>query len=185
MTDTALYADVILPATTFLEGYDFARAYGPISLELGRPVIDAVGESRSNADVFGELCARLGVLARTTNRQGSSICWSRCSMRCPATSPTTCARAPGPRRRSATGPIQFVDVFPEHARSEGRSVPGGARHQRAGGPVSLPARSGDGALSAGAHLAGERADDQLDARRAAAARRQADDASRTMRRREG
>ena len=26
MTDTALYADVVLPATTFLEGYDFAKA---------------------------------------------------------------------------------------------------------------------------------------------------------------
>jgi anaerobic selenocysteine-containing dehydrogenase len=62
MTDTALYADVVLPATTFLEGYDFARAYGPINLELGRPVVDTVGESRSNADVFGELCSRLGVL---------------------------------------------------------------------------------------------------------------------------
>src|SRR5499427_3629210 len=62
MTDTALYADVILPSTTFLEGYDFARAYGPIHLDLGRPVIDAVGEARSNADVFGELCTRLGLL---------------------------------------------------------------------------------------------------------------------------
>jgi anaerobic selenocysteine-containing dehydrogenase len=28
MTDTALYADVVLPATTFLEGYDFAKSYG-------------------------------------------------------------------------------------------------------------------------------------------------------------
>src|SRR4029077_19320756 len=62
MTDTALYADVVLPATTFLEGYDFARSYGPIYLSLGRPVIDAVGEARSSADVFGELAARLDVL---------------------------------------------------------------------------------------------------------------------------
>ena len=58
MTDTALYADVILPATTFLEGYDFAKAYGPLSLQLGRPVIDTVGESRSNADVFADLATR-------------------------------------------------------------------------------------------------------------------------------
>ncbi len=64
MTDTAMYADVILPATTFMEGYDFARAYGPISMELARPVIDPVGESRPNADVFGELCSRLGLLRR-------------------------------------------------------------------------------------------------------------------------
>src|SRR5947209_15866425 len=37
MTDTALYADVVLPATTFLEAYDFGNAYAPIHLALGRP----------------------------------------------------------------------------------------------------------------------------------------------------
>src|SRR5262249_13331311 len=47
MTDTALYADVLLPATTFLEGYDFAKAYGPFSVELAKPVVDAIGESRA------------------------------------------------------------------------------------------------------------------------------------------
>jgi len=62
MTDTALFADVVLPATTFLEGYDFAKAYGPLHVNLGRPVIDAVGEARSNADVFGELCTRFDLL---------------------------------------------------------------------------------------------------------------------------
>jgi len=62
MTDTARYADVLLPATTFLEGYDLARGYGPISLRLGQPVIERVGESRPNADVFGELLERLDLL---------------------------------------------------------------------------------------------------------------------------
>ncbi len=55
MTDTAHYADVLLPATTFLEGYDIVRAYGPIGLRLARPVIESVGEARSNAEVFGDL----------------------------------------------------------------------------------------------------------------------------------
>jgi anaerobic selenocysteine-containing dehydrogenase len=59
MTDTARYADVVLPATTFLEGYDIARGYGPISLRLGQPVVERVAESRPNADVFGELLERL------------------------------------------------------------------------------------------------------------------------------
>ena len=43
MTDTARYADVLLPATTFLEGYDLARGYGPISLRLGKPVVERRG----------------------------------------------------------------------------------------------------------------------------------------------
>lgn len=61
MTDTARYADVLLPNTTFLEGYDLARGYGTISLRLAKPVIEAVGEARSNADVFGDLVRRVGV----------------------------------------------------------------------------------------------------------------------------
>jgi anaerobic selenocysteine-containing dehydrogenase len=59
MTDTARYADVLLPATTFVEGYDLARGYGPITLRLGRPVIEPVGEARSNAEVFGALLRKL------------------------------------------------------------------------------------------------------------------------------
>ena len=62
MTDTAAFADVILPATTFLEAYDFARGYGPLSLQLVKPIIDSVGEARSNPDVFGELSQRLEVI---------------------------------------------------------------------------------------------------------------------------
>lgn len=63
MTDTARYADVLLPATTFVEGYEIARGYGPITLRLGRPVVEAIGEARSNADVFGALLRRLGLAA--------------------------------------------------------------------------------------------------------------------------
>lgn len=59
MTDTAAYADVVLPATTFMEHYDLVRAYGPMHMELGRPVIEPQGESRSNTDVFMDLVRRL------------------------------------------------------------------------------------------------------------------------------
>jgi len=61
MTDTARYADVLLPATTFLEHYELARAYGPLSLRLSAPAIEPVGEARSNADVFGELLRLTGL----------------------------------------------------------------------------------------------------------------------------
>jgi anaerobic selenocysteine-containing dehydrogenase len=61
MTDTARYADVLLPNTTFLEGYEIARAYGNLSMRLGTPVVEPAGESRSNADMFGELIDRTGL----------------------------------------------------------------------------------------------------------------------------
>ncbi len=69
MTDTARYADVLLPSTTFLEHYELAKAYGPLSMTLGAPVIEPVGEARSNADVFTELLARVG-LAHDTDPTG-------------------------------------------------------------------------------------------------------------------
>jgi anaerobic selenocysteine-containing dehydrogenase len=69
MTDTTHYADVLLPATTFLEGYDIVRAYGPIGLRLARPVIEAEGEARSNAEVFGDL-SRLLDLSQDTDPAG-------------------------------------------------------------------------------------------------------------------
>jgi anaerobic selenocysteine-containing dehydrogenase len=60
-TDTTRYADVVLPATTFLEHYDVAKGYGPISLQLVRPVIEPSGEARPNAEVFSDLAGRLGI----------------------------------------------------------------------------------------------------------------------------
>ncbi len=61
MTDTARFADVVLPATTFLESYDVAQSYGSTNLQLARPVIEPVGASRPNVEVFAELAGRLGL----------------------------------------------------------------------------------------------------------------------------
>ena len=59
-TDTADYADIVLPATTFLEHTDLYLAYGHYHLQLARPVVAAPGEARSNVDVFCELAGRMG-----------------------------------------------------------------------------------------------------------------------------
>ncbi len=59
-TDTADYADILLPATTFLEHTDLYLAYGHYHLQLARPVVDAPGEARSNVDVFRALAERMG-----------------------------------------------------------------------------------------------------------------------------
>jgi anaerobic selenocysteine-containing dehydrogenase len=111
MTDTALYADVVLPNTTFLEGYDFAKAYGPIHLDLGRPVIDAVGEARSNADVFGELCARLGLL-KEDEPTGELDLMLHVLDHLPGTIGTDLRAGSLPAPPYGNTPIQFVDVFP-------------------------------------------------------------------------
>ena len=58
--DTADYADILLPATTFLEHTDLYLAYGHYYLQLARPALPAPGEARSNVEVFRLLAARMG-----------------------------------------------------------------------------------------------------------------------------
>jgi anaerobic selenocysteine-containing dehydrogenase len=60
-TDTADYADILLPSTTFLEHTDIYLAYGHYHLQLARPAITAPGEAKSNVDVFRELAGRMGL----------------------------------------------------------------------------------------------------------------------------
>src|SRR5207253_2693264 len=59
-TDTADYADILLPATTFLEHTDLYFAYGHYYLQLARPALPAPGEARSNVEVFRALAQRMG-----------------------------------------------------------------------------------------------------------------------------
>jgi anaerobic selenocysteine-containing dehydrogenase len=61
LTDTARYADIVLPATTFLEHTDLYFAYGHYYLQLARPVLPAPGETRSNVQIFRALAARMGL----------------------------------------------------------------------------------------------------------------------------
>ncbi len=58
--DTANFADILLPATTFLEHTDLYRSYGHYYVQLARPVVDPPGEARSNVWVFRELALRMG-----------------------------------------------------------------------------------------------------------------------------
>lgn len=59
-TDTAAYADIVLPATTFLEHHDLRRGYGVYHWGEVRPVIEPQGEARSNHWVFSRLAERMG-----------------------------------------------------------------------------------------------------------------------------
>ena len=59
-TDTADYADYILPATTQLEHWDVHLAYGHTDVLLNQPAIAPVGEAKSNAQIFRELASKMG-----------------------------------------------------------------------------------------------------------------------------
>lgn len=60
MTDTARYADIVLPATTQLEHLDLHRAYGHRYLQLNQPAIEPLGECKSNWDVTRLLAGAMG-----------------------------------------------------------------------------------------------------------------------------
>lgn len=112
-TDTARYADLLLPATTFLEHHELVKGYGALILHQVPPAIEPVGEARPNYRVFADLCDRLG-LARPQDPRGAAAL-------------TAALLAPAPRQRAelardgiaapdcGAAPIQFVDVFPRTA----------------------------------------------------------------------
>ena len=59
-TDTADYADILLPATSQLEHADVHKSYGHLYALASRPAIAPLGEAKPNTEVFRELAARLG-----------------------------------------------------------------------------------------------------------------------------
>jgi anaerobic selenocysteine-containing dehydrogenase len=59
-TDTADYADYILPATTQLEHWDVHTSYGHTDVLLNRPAVAPVGEAKTNTQIFRELAALMG-----------------------------------------------------------------------------------------------------------------------------
>ncbi len=59
-TDTADYADIVLPATTQLEHFDVHRAYGHTYAMLNTPAIQPLGQCKPNTEIFRLLAARMG-----------------------------------------------------------------------------------------------------------------------------
>jgi anaerobic selenocysteine-containing dehydrogenase len=60
MTDTARYADIVLPSTSSLEHGDLYRSYGSYCIQRAKAAIPPIGESKSNWEVFSLLAQRLG-----------------------------------------------------------------------------------------------------------------------------
>ncbi len=64
LTDTAKYADIVLPASTYLETDDLYRAYGAYWMQWGQQAAKPQGEARSNFEVAQALAKRMGITDR-------------------------------------------------------------------------------------------------------------------------
>jgi anaerobic selenocysteine-containing dehydrogenase len=61
MTDTARYADIVLPSTTQLEHFDVQGAWGHHYISVNNPAIEPLGESKPHSEVLRLLAARMGL----------------------------------------------------------------------------------------------------------------------------
>ncbi len=114
MTDTAQLADVVLPATAFLEHRDLRRGYGTMRLYDSPAVATAPGEARSNNQLFGALLVRLGLM-----RPGDAMTDDELVNATFAASPHG-DKMKGELREHGVAsppagltPLPFVDVFPD------------------------------------------------------------------------
>ena len=61
MTDTAKFADIVLPAASYLETDDLYRAYGAYWMQWGQKAVEPAGQARSNVDVAQALAQHMGL----------------------------------------------------------------------------------------------------------------------------
>ncbi len=73
-TDTADYADYILPATTQLEHWDVHLSYGHTDVLLNRPAISPLGEAKPNTQIFRDLARRMAFDEPCFNDDDLAIC---------------------------------------------------------------------------------------------------------------
>jgi anaerobic selenocysteine-containing dehydrogenase len=73
MTDTAVYADIILPATSQLEQWDLHRAYGHTLLTLNEPAIAPLGASLSNWDTQRRLAQAMGFTEPWLHQEATEV----------------------------------------------------------------------------------------------------------------
>lgn len=121
-TDSAQLADVVLPATTFLEHEELSRGYGAYVIHHAKAAVEPAGESWSNNRLFATLEDRLGLSRPGDENEAGFV-----------------ARLLAPERLAAarrelevtgqatppdgTNPVQFVDVFPLTADRKVHLVP--------------------------------------------------------------
>jgi anaerobic selenocysteine-containing dehydrogenase len=73
LTDTARYADIVLPAATYLETSDFYRSYGSYYMQFAPAAVAPQGQAWSNLRLAQELARRMGVTGDIFSRTPAEI----------------------------------------------------------------------------------------------------------------
>jgi anaerobic selenocysteine-containing dehydrogenase len=132
LTDTARYADVLLPATTFLEHDDLGRSYGANVLTRIRPAIEPVGPARPNHAVFAELCHRLGLARPGDPESAESLIAALLDTGADA-SADPIAESLASQGIATAHPLPFIDTFPGTADRKIHLVPSTLDQEAPGG----------------------------------------------------
>lgn len=111
LSDTARYADIVLPAATFLESEDFYRAYGAYYMQFGPQAVEPVGQAWPNRRLAQELARRLevndAVFSMTTDELLRAL-WSDAAGPAAAVDPGTVRRAGPIKIAPAAGGQRFA-----------------------------------------------------------------------------
>ncbi len=112
MTDTAHLADVVLPATAFVEHRDVRRGYGSIRMFDSPAIATPVGEARSNNQLFGALLERLDLVREGDAMTDDALVTSMFATQAGPALRSAMADRGVATPRDGTNLIPFVDVFP-------------------------------------------------------------------------
>lgn len=134
LTDSARMADLVLPATSFLEHDELRAGYGALALLRARPAIEPMGEAWPNWRLFAELERRLGLARAGEACEPEALCaelYARARL------------APEARERLERGealapavgahPVQFVDAWPQTPDRRVRLMPPELEREAPGG----------------------------------------------------
>ena len=116
MTDTARWADFVLPATTFVEGTDLRVSYGDYVAGGIRPAIAPVGEARTNMQLFAALARRLGMIDPAFSWSDEELLRRAAAAVELGGGPAGAEVGRGGRQRygfRGSPPVQFVNVRPQ------------------------------------------------------------------------
>jgi anaerobic selenocysteine-containing dehydrogenase len=144
-TDTADYADILLPATTSMEHADLYRSFGHLYLQLAEPVIAPLGEAKSNWETFSLLARALGLALPHYAKDGPALIGEYLEASGPVAEGISYERLRTERSVRLTLPRPFMPF------AEGAPTPSGkveffseslAREGRAPLPTYVPLREG-------------------------------------------